>query len=229
MSHGGAPSAAELPGIALAALTSLALGAVLGPEAPLIALGGGLAVYAVRLVRPGIEPSAAAMVGGGGELRRRQHPAGLPAARRVPADGGVRARRDDARPGARPGAAGLRHRLAHLHRAGLVDRAGDVLPDPARCAARRRAHPGRVRLGRRAGRRGGLRRDGDQAAGPAAAGTHRTADGVVRRRDGPGRRACSPCCTRRAPATRRPRCSTRARTRSARCSPRTRDCRPPPS
>ncbi|MFD5141010.1 chloride channel protein [Streptomyces sp. NPDC058378] len=68
MSHGGAPAAAELPGIALAALTSLALGAVLGPEAPLIALGGGLAVYAVRLVRPGIEPNAAAMVGAAGSF-----------------------------------------------------------------------------------------------------------------------------------------------------------------
>lgn len=68
MSHEGAPAAAELPGIALAALTSLALGAVLGPEAPLIALGGGLAVYAVRLVRPGIEPSAAAMVGAAGSF-----------------------------------------------------------------------------------------------------------------------------------------------------------------
>lgn len=68
MSHEGAPAASELPGIALAALTSLALGAVLGPEAPLIALGGGLAVYAVRLVRPGIEPSAAAMVGAAGSF-----------------------------------------------------------------------------------------------------------------------------------------------------------------
>ncbi|MDX3055294.1 chloride channel protein [Streptomyces sp. NE06-03E] len=68
MSHEGAPASAELPGIALAALTSLALGAVLGPEAPLIALGGGLAVYAVRLVRPGIEPNAAAMVGAAGSF-----------------------------------------------------------------------------------------------------------------------------------------------------------------
>lgn len=41
---------------------------MLGPEAPLIALGGGLAVYAVRLVRPGIEPSAAAMVGAAGSF-----------------------------------------------------------------------------------------------------------------------------------------------------------------
>lgn len=41
----------ELPSILLAALTTLALGLVLGPEAPLIALGLGLGSVAVRLVR----------------------------------------------------------------------------------------------------------------------------------------------------------------------------------
>ena len=41
----------ELPGILLAALATLGLGLVLGPEAPLIALGLGLASIAVRLVR----------------------------------------------------------------------------------------------------------------------------------------------------------------------------------
>ncbi len=41
----------ELPGILLAALATLGLGLVLGPEAPLIALGGGLAVLAVKLVK----------------------------------------------------------------------------------------------------------------------------------------------------------------------------------
>jgi H+/Cl- antiporter ClcA len=46
---GGGPAPGEaLPGIALAALAGLALGAVIGPEAPLIALGGGLAAYAVK-------------------------------------------------------------------------------------------------------------------------------------------------------------------------------------
>ncbi|MEU0303435.1 chloride channel protein [Streptomyces sp. NPDC006175] len=64
----GAPAAAELPGVALAALASLGLGAVLGPEAPLIALGGGLAVCAVRLLKPGIQPSAAAMVAAAGSF-----------------------------------------------------------------------------------------------------------------------------------------------------------------
>jgi H+/Cl- antiporter ClcA len=47
----GPPSPIDLPGILLAALASLSLGVVLGPEAPVIALGGGLGVLAVRLVR----------------------------------------------------------------------------------------------------------------------------------------------------------------------------------
>ncbi|MEU0133219.1 chloride channel protein [Streptomyces sp. NPDC006296] len=64
----GAPTAAQLPGIALAALASLGLGVVLGPEAPLIALGGGLAVCAVRLLRPGIAPGASAMVAAAGSF-----------------------------------------------------------------------------------------------------------------------------------------------------------------
>ena len=41
----------DLPGIFLAALATLSLGAVLGPEAPLIALGGGLGVCAIRLIK----------------------------------------------------------------------------------------------------------------------------------------------------------------------------------
>jgi H+/Cl- antiporter ClcA len=47
----GPPSPADLPGIVLAALATLSLGVVLGPEAPLIALGGGLGVCAVRLLK----------------------------------------------------------------------------------------------------------------------------------------------------------------------------------
>jgi H+/Cl- antiporter ClcA len=48
---GGAPSPAELPGVFLAALATLSLGVVLGPEAPLIAIGGGLGVLAIRLLK----------------------------------------------------------------------------------------------------------------------------------------------------------------------------------
>ena len=48
---GGPTQPIELPGVLLAALATLGLGLVLGPEGPLIALGMGLAVLAVRLVR----------------------------------------------------------------------------------------------------------------------------------------------------------------------------------
>ena len=47
----GPPSAVELPGIVIAAVATLSLGVVLGPEAPLIALGSGLGALAIRLVR----------------------------------------------------------------------------------------------------------------------------------------------------------------------------------
>ena len=47
----GPPSTIELPGIVLAAFATLSLGVVLGPEGPLVALGGGLGALAVRLVK----------------------------------------------------------------------------------------------------------------------------------------------------------------------------------
>jgi H+/Cl- antiporter ClcA len=51
----------ELPGVLLAALASIGLGLVLGPEAPLIALGTGLALLAVQLSRRAV-PDQARMV-----------------------------------------------------------------------------------------------------------------------------------------------------------------------
>src|SRR5262249_18828015 len=47
----GATKPIELPGILLAALATLSMGLVLGPEAPLIALGTLLAILAVRLAK----------------------------------------------------------------------------------------------------------------------------------------------------------------------------------
>ncbi|MBP2401234.1 H+/Cl- antiporter ClcA [Streptomyces syringium] len=67
-SAGGAPSLAELPGIVCAALASLGLGAVLGPEAPLIAIGGGLAVGALRLAARNPDARAVAVVGAAGSF-----------------------------------------------------------------------------------------------------------------------------------------------------------------
>ena len=58
----GTAKPAELPGILLAALATLGLGLVLGPEAPLIALGGGLAILAVRLTRKDLPDQARAVL-----------------------------------------------------------------------------------------------------------------------------------------------------------------------
>ena len=64
----GAPGPAELPGVVLAALTTLSLGVVLGPEAPLIALGGGLGVLAIRLANRDAPARASAMVAAAGSF-----------------------------------------------------------------------------------------------------------------------------------------------------------------
>ncbi len=64
----GAPATAELPGVLLAALASLIFGIVLGPEAPLIALGAGLATIAVRLARRDTPAQALAVVGAAGSF-----------------------------------------------------------------------------------------------------------------------------------------------------------------
>jgi H+/Cl- antiporter ClcA len=66
---GGSPATArELPGIALAALVTLGLGAVLGPEAPLIAIGGGLAALTVRLANKDAPPMALMMMASAGSF-----------------------------------------------------------------------------------------------------------------------------------------------------------------
>jgi H+/Cl- antiporter ClcA len=65
---GGAPTPVQLPGVLLAALATLSLGVVLGPEAPLIALGGGLAVLAVRLAKRDMPAQATAVVAAAGSF-----------------------------------------------------------------------------------------------------------------------------------------------------------------
>ena len=62
----GPPTATELPGILFAAFATLSLGVVLGPEGPLIALGGGLAVLAVRFVKRDAPARAKAVVAAAG-------------------------------------------------------------------------------------------------------------------------------------------------------------------
>ena len=64
----GAPASVELPGLLLASLATLALGAVLGPEGPLIALGAGLSAWAVRLLRRDMPAQAVAIIGATGSF-----------------------------------------------------------------------------------------------------------------------------------------------------------------
>jgi hypothetical protein len=64
----GAPPGIELPGIFFAALASLALGAVVGPEAPLIALGAGLAAGTVRRAKHDAGAQAVGVVGAAGSF-----------------------------------------------------------------------------------------------------------------------------------------------------------------
>ncbi len=65
---GGAPIGRDLTGVFLAALSTLAFGAVLGPEAPLIALGGGLAALAVHLAKKDTPPLALTVMASAGSF-----------------------------------------------------------------------------------------------------------------------------------------------------------------
>jgi H+/Cl- antiporter ClcA len=65
---GGFAAPAELVGIALAAVITLGCGAVLGPEAPLIALGGGLGALAIRAGKRDAPPQAVALIGAAGSF-----------------------------------------------------------------------------------------------------------------------------------------------------------------
>jgi H+/Cl- antiporter ClcA len=65
---GGVAQPNELPGILAAALASLSLGVVIGPEAPLIAIGGGLAYLAVKLATRDVPATAGAVVAAAGSF-----------------------------------------------------------------------------------------------------------------------------------------------------------------
>jgi H+/Cl- antiporter ClcA len=64
----GPPTAGQLPGVILAALATLCFGMVLGPEMPLIAIGGGLAVLATRLSRREVDGQATQVVAAAGSF-----------------------------------------------------------------------------------------------------------------------------------------------------------------
>jgi H+/Cl- antiporter ClcA len=64
----GATAPIELPGIVLASFATLSLGVVLGPEAPLIAIGSGLGVLALHLLKRGAPETAVSVIGAAGSF-----------------------------------------------------------------------------------------------------------------------------------------------------------------
>jgi H+/Cl- antiporter ClcA len=66
--HAGTTPPVDLPGVMLAAVATIGLGLVLGPEAPLIALGSGLGILAVRLVRKDAGERLTALVAAAGSF-----------------------------------------------------------------------------------------------------------------------------------------------------------------
>lgn len=65
---GGSVTARDLPGIIFASLATLVLGAVLGPEAPLILIGAGVAVLLVHLVKRDAPAQAVLVIGAAGSF-----------------------------------------------------------------------------------------------------------------------------------------------------------------
>ena len=65
---GGAVDPKDLPGIVVAAFATLSLGVVLGPEAPLIAIGSGLGVLAVHLLKRDAPKTATMVIGAAGSF-----------------------------------------------------------------------------------------------------------------------------------------------------------------
>jgi H+/Cl- antiporter ClcA len=59
---GGMPAVNELPGILIAAIASLALGAVVGPEAPLVAIGAGAVMLAIKQTKLADNQQAVALL-----------------------------------------------------------------------------------------------------------------------------------------------------------------------
>src|SRR3954447_24490888 len=64
----GVTTPVELPGVLLAALASIGLGLVIGPEAPLIALGTGMGILAVKRIRSDAPQPVVELVGAAGSF-----------------------------------------------------------------------------------------------------------------------------------------------------------------
>ena len=139
---GGPCPPIELPGIVIASLATLCLGVVLGPEAPLIAIGSGIGVLAVHLVKRNAPAKAIAVIGAAGSFAAISTLLGSPLVgafllMEIAGLGGP-----DAGRRARAGPARRGRGLAHLRRTGRLDRLRDVLagdPESSRLSGARTA------------------------------------------------------------------------------------------
>jgi H+/Cl- antiporter ClcA len=68
LSSGGPMPPIDLPGVILAALASIGFGLVIGPEAPLIAIGSGLALLTISLARREMAPQVLLVIGATGSF-----------------------------------------------------------------------------------------------------------------------------------------------------------------
>jgi H+/Cl- antiporter ClcA len=68
LAPGGILPLIDLPGVVLAGLATIAFGLVLGPEAPLIAIGSGVALLTLRLVRRDAQPPVLLIVAAAGSF-----------------------------------------------------------------------------------------------------------------------------------------------------------------
>ncbi len=66
--NAGATEPIWLPGVIIAALAGISLGVVLGPEAPLIALGSGLAIFFMRRLKPDTDPTSQSVFAAAGSF-----------------------------------------------------------------------------------------------------------------------------------------------------------------
>ena len=144
---GGPATGRELPGIILAALATLGLGAVLGPEAPLIAIGGGLGALTVRLARRDAPPMALMIMASAGSFAAISTLFGSPVLAAFLIMEDRRRQRNDAEPGGAARSAGLGHWGVGLRRSGQLDRPRQLFPRADVRAARGATDIGQPGLG----------------------------------------------------------------------------------
>jgi H+/Cl- antiporter ClcA len=69
LSVGGKPMRPiDLPGVVLAGLAAISSGLVIGPEAPLIAMGAGVALLCIKLARRDMQPQVLVLIAGAGSF-----------------------------------------------------------------------------------------------------------------------------------------------------------------